>query len=149
MRILDTHLHLIYPERFSYPWLDDAPELKRRWSVEAYFAEAEGLGIEQAIHMEVDVAEPQMLAETEFVLGVHPRVIAAIANGRPEHEDFPAYLDNLHALGKVKSVRRLLQFQPPQLSQTPTFIENVRRLPAHDMNFDLCVKSHELEVARK
>jgi predicted TIM-barrel fold metal-dependent hydrolase len=149
MRILDTHLHLVYKDRFSYPWLGGEPKLNRQWTVEDYFAEAAPLGIEAAMHMEVDVAESDMLDETRFVLGVHPKVVAAIANGRPEDREFPAYLDKLEALGKVKAVRRLLQFQPPELSQQPLFIENIRRLPAHSLNFDICVKSHELEVARK
>ena len=150
MRILDTHLHLVYQDRFSYPWLAQVPRLDRQWIAEDYFAEAEGLGIEQAIHMEVDVAEADMLGETAFALEVNPRVVAAIANGRPEREDFPAHLDRLAALGgKVKGVRRLLQFQPPELSEQPLFIENVRRLTEHGVTFDICVKSHELEVARK
>jgi predicted TIM-barrel fold metal-dependent hydrolase len=150
MRILDTHLHLVYQDRFSYPWLGGAPKLDRQWTAEDYFAEADGLEVERAIHMEVDVAEGEMLAETEFVLGVHPRVVAAIANGRPERADFPDQLDRLAALGgKVKGVRRLLQFQPPELSEQPLFIENVKRLTGHHMTFDICVKSHELEVARK
>lgn len=149
MRIVDTHLHLVYQDRFSYPWLGGAPPLNRQWTAESYFAEAAQLGIEAAIHMEVDVAEPDMLAETEFMLEVHPKVVAAIANGRPESPDFPDYLDRLTALGNVKAVRRLLQFQPPELSEQPLFIENIRRLPAHGLAFDICVKSHELEVARR
>jgi predicted TIM-barrel fold metal-dependent hydrolase len=147
MRIVDTHLHLIYPETFSYPWLDNAPELKRPWTAESYWAEAEDLGIEAAIHMEVDVIEPEMVIESEFALNVHPRVVAAIANGRPESSDFPAYLEKLAALGSVKGVRRLLQFQPQELSQQPLFVENLKRLPAYGMTFDICVKSHELEIA--
>lgn len=146
MRILDTHLHLVYPDRLSYPWLSGAPEINRPWSVDSYFAEALPLGIEQALHMEVDVAEPHMLAETEFVLGL-PRIVGAIANGRPESPDFPAYLDQLAALGKVRGVRRLLQFQPAELSTTPLFRDNIRRLAAHGMCFDICVKSHELPFA--
>lgn len=149
MRIVDTHLHLIYPDTFSYPWLDGAPELKRPWTVENYWAEAEDLGIEAAIHMEVDVAEPEMITESEFALAVHGRVIGAIANGRPEHKDFPAYLEKLAALGGVKGVRRLLQFRPPELSQQPLFIENLKRLPGYGMTFDICVKSHELEIAER
>lgn len=150
MRILDTHLHLVYQDRFSYPWLEGAPKLNRQWTAEDYFAEADGLGIEHAIHMEVDVAEGDMLAETEFMLDVHPKVIAAIANGRPERADFADHLDRLVALGGgVKGIRRLLQFQPPELSEQPLFIENVNRLTEHGLTFDICVKSHELEVARK
>lgn len=146
MRIIDTHLHLVYPDRLSYPWLAGAPQINKPWPVEAYFSEALPLGIDTALHMEVDVAEPQMLKETEFVLSL-PRVVGAIANGRPERADFPQHLEKLVALGGVRGVRRLLQFQPPELSTTPLFRENVRRLAAHGMSFDICVKSHELTYA--
>ncbi len=146
IRILDTHLHLVYKDRLTYPWLADAPQLNRNWTVEDFFAEAVPLGLESALHMEVDVAEPQMAAETEFVLGL-PRIVGAIANGRPEHADFPAYLERMVALGRVKGIRRLLQFQPPGLSTEPHFIENVRRLATHGMTFDICVKSHELHYS--
>lgn len=149
MRIVDTHLHLVYPEHFSYPWLDGEPALKKPWSAESYWAEAEPLGIEAALHMEVDVAAAQMLDETRFMLDVHPRVIGAIASGRPENDDFAAHLEALTELGGVKGIRRLLQNQPPELAEQPVFIENVRRLPAHGMTFDLCVKSHELAAAEK
>ena len=146
MRILDTHLHLVYPERFSYPWLSGAPEINRPWSVENYWREATPLGIEAALHMEVDVAEPDIEAESAFVLGL-PGIVGAIANGRPEHEDFEQHLERMAALGGVKGIRRLLQHQPPELSTTPTFIDNVRRLARYGMSFDICVKSHELPYA--
>ena len=147
MRIVDTHLHLVYPEKFAYPWLASVPQLNKPWSVESYFAEAEGLGIEAAIHMEVDVAEAHIVGESEFVLGAHPKVIGAIASGRPEHAGFEAHLERLKALGKVVGIRRLLQGQPAELSQTQTFIDNIRRLPHYGMSFDICVKSHELMLA--
>lgn len=149
MRILDTHLHLIYPERFDYPWLAGGHPLLKQWSAEAYFAEAEGLGVERALHMEVDVAVPEIEAETAFMLQVHPRVIGAIANCRPESADFPAQVERLLALGKVHGLRRLLQFQPPELSEQPLFRDNLRRLPGYGLVFDICVKSHELEIAEK
>ena len=44
MRILDTHLHLVYQDRFSYPWLANAGPLNKQWDAESYFAEAEKLG---------------------------------------------------------------------------------------------------------
>src|SRR4051794_33438569 len=95
MRIIDTHLHLIYPDKFSYPWLDRTPALRRLYTAESYFAEAAGLGIEAALHMEVDVAESDIEAETRFVTALHPKVIGAIAAGRPESPGFPAQLDIL------------------------------------------------------
>ena len=60
MRILDTHLHLVHLNGFHYPWLDGAPALKRDWTPADYFAEAVPLGIEAALHMEVDVAAEKL-----------------------------------------------------------------------------------------
>lgn len=149
MRIIDTHLHLIYPDRLAYPWLAGAPEINRPWSVESYWAEAAPLGIEAALHMEVDVPETQMLDETRQMLAIEPRVIGAIANGRPEHADFAQYLETLAGLEGVRGIRRLLQGQPAELSAQPLFVENVGRLVRYGWTFDLCVKSHELARAER
>jgi predicted TIM-barrel fold metal-dependent hydrolase len=146
MRILDTHLHLIYPDRFSYPWLKSAPEINRAWHAEDYWAEAVPLGVESALHMEVDVTEPEIAAESAFVLGID-RVAGAIASGRPERSGFEQHLEAMQALGRVKGIRRLIQGQPAEMSQTQTFIDNVRLLPRYGMTFDICCKSHELMLA--
>jgi len=148
MPIIDTHLHLIYPEKFAYPWLDGAPALKRLFSAESYFAEASGLGIEAALHMEVDVAESDIEAETRFVTAVHPKVIGAIAAGRPESARFAAQLDTLAAIEGVKGIRRVLHQAPDELSQTPLFAENIRRLASRHLNFDLCVRADQLGIGQ-
>jgi predicted TIM-barrel fold metal-dependent hydrolase len=148
MRIVDTHLHLIYLDKFSYPWLGSVPPLHRQWDVETYFAEAAGLGIEAALHMEVDVLERQAEDETRFVLGIEPRVIGAIAQARPEHIDFPKHIERLAAMDGVRGIRRLLQSDPDELSEDEFFRENVRRLAGHGLTFDLCVQSKQLPVAR-
>jgi predicted TIM-barrel fold metal-dependent hydrolase len=148
MRILDTHLHLIHKDKFTYPWLSDVPALDRQWTAESYFAEAEGIGIEAALHMEVDVLERQAEDETRFVLdGVHPRIIGAIAAVRPEHLDFPRHLERLAAMPGVKGVRRVLHTQPDELSQSAFFADNLRRLPEYDLTFDLCVLPTQLNIA--
>lgn len=148
MRIVDTHLHLVHLDRFAYPWLADAGPLNRQWPAEGYFAEAEALGIEAALHMEVDVAEPDMEAETRFAVGVHPRVVGAIAACRPESSDFSACLDRIAAIGGVKGLRRVLHTSPDELSQSPLFVENLRRLATKNLPFDLCVLSKQLPVGR-
>src|SRR5882724_5499316 len=121
MRIVDTHLHLIYLDKFSYPWLSQVPVLDRQWDAPSYFAEAEKLGIEAALHMEVDVLEQEIEDETRFVLGVDPRVVGAISNARPEHIDFPAHLERIAAEPRVKGIRRLLQSDPDELSAGDVF----------------------------
>ena len=59
MRIIDTHLHLVYLDKFRYPWLDAEPPLNRQWDWPSYWAEASALGIDTAIHMEVDALQQQ------------------------------------------------------------------------------------------
>ncbi len=145
MRIIDTHLHLIYQDRFEYKWLAGEPSINRDWPVEAYWAEAEPLGIEAALHMEVDVSEPQIVDESRFVLGLD-RIVGAIANARPEYADFERQLEALTALGGVKGIRRLIQGQPAEMSQTDTFRANLRLLPQYGLTFDICAKSHELPI---
>ncbi len=147
MRILDTHLHLIYPDRFSYPWLGKNPAINKGWSVEDYFAEALPLGIESALHMEVDVAEGDMLAETEYVLGL-PRIVGAIAACRPEHPRFAEHLERLKEHPGVRGVRRILHEVPDDLSQSNLFVENIRRLPEYGWSFDLCVRDDQLPIGQ-
>ena len=56
--LFDTHLHLIDRKRLSYPWLANVPALDRDATLADYTADAARLGITAALHMEVDVAEP-------------------------------------------------------------------------------------------
>jgi predicted TIM-barrel fold metal-dependent hydrolase len=143
MRILDTHLHLVYPDRFTYPWLSGAPAINRPWTVDSYFAEAVPLGIDSALHMEVDVAETDIVPESAFVATL-PRIAGAIAACRPESIGFAAQLDDLTAIPGVKGLRRILHESPNELSQTDLFAENLRRLPAKGLTFDLCVRADQI-----
>jgi predicted TIM-barrel fold metal-dependent hydrolase len=143
MRILDTHLHLVYPDRFDYPWLSSAPAINKPWPAEAYFAEAVPLGVEAALHMEVDVAEADIVPESAFVTTL-PRIAGAIAACRPESSGFATQLDALSAIPGVKGLRRILHTSPNDLSQSDLFVENLRRLPAKNLTFDLCVRADQL-----
>ncbi|TPW27492.1 amidohydrolase [Martelella alba] len=147
MRIIDTHLHLVEKDRFSYPWLTGAPALDRTFSAVDYFAEAEQYGIEAALHMEVDVAEADMAAETRFMLSAHRKIAGAIAACRPEDLDFPAYLEEMAAVSGVKGFRRVLHVVPDEISQAPLFAENLNRLAPLGLTFDLCVSARQLPLA--
>ena len=150
MRIIDTHLHLIYLDKFTYDWLDrEPPQLKQQWNAASYFAEAETLGIEAALHMEVDVAEHQIDDENAFVLSVDPRVVGAISNARPENADFPAHLERLAAEPRIRGIRRLLQSAPDDLSRGPLFRDNLKRLAPLGLTFDICIRPWQLGVARE
>ena len=145
--IIDTHLHLIYQDRLRYPWLASTPKLNRDFPLEEYLAEARGLGIEAALHMEVDVATADQEAETAFVTGLGAPIIAAVASCRPESTDFPAALDRLAVNPHVRGLRRILHQSPDELGLAPLFAENLRRLAEHDLSFDLCVQARQLPIA--
>ena len=145
--IIDTHLHLIYQDRLRYPWLASTPKIDRDFPLQEYLGEARALGIEAALHMEVDVAAEDQEAETAFVTGLGPPVIGAIASCRPESAAFPAALDRLAVNPHVRGLRRILHQSPDELGQAPLFAENLRRLAEHDLSFDLCVQGRQLPIA--
>lgn len=149
--IIDTHLHVIDKTALRYPWLENTPPLDRDFSYATYAAEARRLGIEAAFHMEVDVAEGDMEAETENVASLanppDSLIVGAIASCRPENEEFPAYLERQKANPLIRGFRRVLHVMPDGLSEQPLFRENVRRLSGTGFTFDLCVLPRQLPKA--
>jgi predicted TIM-barrel fold metal-dependent hydrolase len=145
--IIDTHLHLIYKDRLRYPWLADVPALNKDFHLQDYRAQADALGIEAALHMEVDVAEEDQAAETAFVTSLGAPVIGAIAASRPEAAGFAKTLEALSANPQVRGLRRILHTSADELGQRAVFAENLRRLAAYDLSFDLCVLARQLPIA--
>jgi predicted TIM-barrel fold metal-dependent hydrolase len=149
--IIDTHLHLVYRQRLSYPWLAGVPPLNADFTYETYAREARRLGIAAALHMEVDVAEADIEAETAMVeeLAKAPGslLVGAIAACRPESPGFPAYLERIRTNPFVRGFRRVLHVVPDELSEEALFRENIRRLGGTGLNFDLCVLPHQIEKA--
>ena len=149
--ILDTHLHLIDRSVLSYPWLADVPTLNHDFLLERYQTEAFRCGIESALHMEVDVAENQIEAESEQVkrLAARPKspLIGAISSCRPERTDFPVFLERQLANSLVKGFRRVLHVVPDDVSLTLLFRANVARLSGTGHPFDLCVRPDQIDTA--
>lgn len=149
--IFDTHLHLLDRKRLSYPWLTDAPALNRDWSYEDYSATAQRIGITDALHMEVDVAEADIDAETAFVAELMQRpgsiLRGAVSNARPEAECFAAWLERVDR-DVVKGVRRVLHVVPDEVSQAPLFRANIARLGAAGLPFDIVMLARQLPLAR-
>ena len=85
--LFDTHVHLIERERLSYPWLSNVPALNADASYADYQRNCRQLGIEQSLHMEVDVAEQDMENESLFIKELmdlpDSQLVGAIAACRP------------------------------------------------------------------
>ena len=150
--IIDTHLHLIYRDRLSYPWLKNEPALDADFTYERYSREAQRLGIFSVLHMEVDVAPGDIAAETEMVEGLsrEPGSLLAgvIASCRPEDPGFAAYLEAQQANPFVKGFRRVLHVVPDDVSEGALFRENIKRLSGTGLTFDLCMFPHQIEKAK-
>lgn len=148
--IFDTHLHLIDRGRLRYPWLSALPPLDRDWDFDSYCATAARLGITDVLHMEVDVAEDDIDAETVWIAELMARpgspLRGAISAARPEAAGFAAWLDRVDRK-VVRGVRRVLHVVPDEVSQAPLFRENLRRLGAAGLPFDICMLQRQLPLA--
>lgn len=147
--ILDTHQHLISPELMPYSWTNGVPQLENRaFGHEDYLHQIEGTGITGTIFMET--TPDVWRAEAPFVYGLAARedslIRGVIANCRPEDEGFEAYLDEIEN-PKLVGLRRIGHVEPDELSQSPRFIENVRRLGRANLTFDLCFAARQLPLA--
>lgn len=149
--LFDTHLHLIYRERLSYPWLADVPALNRDACYPEYHRVAGQMGIGGALHMEVDVAEADLEAESALVaelMGEPGSLLrGAIASCRPESDGFGAFLERQRESSHVCGFRRVLHVVPDELSRSRRFRDNVKRLSGTGLTFDLCVLARQLPLA--
>ena len=149
--IVDTHLHIIDRSALRYPWLAGVPALDRDFSYEDYALQARRAGIGSVLHMEVDVDAADIDAETVYVSGLAAQsaslLAGAIAACRPEEEGFAAALDRARRDTFVKGFRRVLHVMPDELSESPLFRENLKRLSGTGLTFDLCVLPRQLPRA--
>jgi predicted TIM-barrel fold metal-dependent hydrolase len=148
--LLDTHQHLIWPDRLSYAWTAGAPALAgRAFTLENYRALTDGLGVAGSIFMEVDAGD--YVAEAELVAELARRpgsgILGLIASCRPETDaGFGAWLDRGPELGVV-GYRRILHEVPDEVSRTETFRANLRRIGARGLPFDMVFLARQLRIA--
>ena len=150
MKKIDTHLHLFYPERFTYSWTADFPELQQPFHLEDYRAASADCGVEGALFMEVDVDTADTRRETDFFsdMAGDPSngILGIVASGRPEESGFEAHLDSIRSPA-LKGLRRVLHTQPDDLSQSSRFRSNLATLAGKGLTFDLCVTQKQLTIA--
>lgn len=148
--IFDTHLHLIDRSRLRYPWLAGVPTLDRDWDFDSYATTAARVGITSVLHMEVDVAETDIDAETAWIAELMARpgslLRGAISAARPESDGFEAWLDRIDRR-VVRGVRRVLHVVPDAVSQEDRFRRNLRKLGQLGLPFDICMLQRQLSLA--
>lgn len=148
---IDTHQHLLYPERFRYDWTAGLPALAGLpFRVEEYRAATAHSPVAESIFMEVDVPFNEAAAEAAFfceLAGDRANGISGIiAACRPEEGDITGWLEKT-AHPRLVGYRRVLHTQPDELSTTPGFRENVARIGQAGLTYDLCVLPHQHPIA--
>ena len=146
--MIDTHIHILEPERFTYGWTKDFPALSGRFDLSDYEKASADTGIQAGVFMEVDCEESADEARYFCSLAEQPSSLiqAVVAAARPESPDFER---NLEAIShpRLTGIRRVLHTQPDELSQSSLLRENVSRLGALGLSFDLCVLQRQLPLA--
>lgn len=150
MNKIDTHLHVMLPDKFSYPWTAHVQPLQGRFGLDDYQRSGTSIDITGALFMEVDVSLNEAAAEANYFCGLaaepNSGIIGVIASGRPEHDSFEAHLDRIEH-PKLKGVRRVLHVAPDEVSKDSLFRKNVTLLGKRGLTFDLCVRQDQLAVA--
>ena len=149
--IVDTHQHLWNLKIIQPPWLKPGGELTRDFVTKDYLEATAGLKFTKAVYMEVAVADDQLVAEAEHVIGLcaspdHP-TCAAVIGGRPATRGFKAYLDRFHESPYVKGVRHIMR--QPSMLDAEGLIPGLRLLGDRELCFDLCVDPNMLAASAR
>lgn len=156
MDLIDTHVHLLHPERFTYAWCAGKPALQRRFSIEDY-REAVGrvrshVKVSALMFMEADVPAAEQMDQTEWSAQLanrdrgEPPLYAIVAGAAPELPGFAAQLDRIASEARVRGLRRVLHTQPDAVLESPVLVESLRLLAARELTFDLCVRPRQLAL---
>jgi len=154
MDLFDTHVHLLHPEEFTYEGWEGTSILQKPRKLEDYRRVA-GSGpasvrVQSILFVEADVPAAQRAKEADFFGRIadhdrgNPALMAIIAGALPESAEFPEQLGEIVKDARVRGLRRVLSAQPSEMLQSELFAENLRRLPAVNLSFDLCVRPHQL-----
>ena len=163
--IVDAHLHLLDPERFTYAWLEDpacAP-LRSGYLPADWLRDIGDRDVRAAVHVQAEVdhaidpvAETAWLAELAASHGdaLPPMVYVAYADLRaPDLDDM---LARHRETGPVRGIRQEAWFDPasrradiPQTNMLsdPAWRSGLARLSQHELSFDLLVWPHQLVQA--
>ncbi len=149
MDLIDTHLHLIWRDRFGYAWTDGIPPLATGDFALADARALYGGRVQGTLFMEVGVDDSDYQAEARHVatLVKDGSLMGQIASCRPETDaGFADWIAECQGLGVV-GYRRILHVVPDDMSQTDTFRANIRRIGAQGRPFDICMLARQLPLA--
>lgn len=156
--IVDSHVHLLDPRLFRYPWLAALSALDRAFLPADFTAARATSGVKKFVFVECGCETTKSLAEVDWVSSLakdEPRLQGIVAHAPLESgQAVRVNLEKLSARPLVKGVRRNLQGeQNPEFCQNPEFVNGIRLLANFGFTFDLCLRHEQLrnatELARR
>jgi L-fuconolactonase len=149
--VIDAHVHFWNPARFPIPWLADVAQLNRRFELQEYERETQGVPVTGMVYIEVGVAPSYALLEAQHIAAIgerDPRLLGIVAAAPLEVGDqVRPYLDELRAISPLmKGVRRNIQDEEATFSVRPAFVKGVQHLAAYGFSCDLCIRHTQLHA---
>jgi L-fuconolactonase len=145
-QVVDSHLHLIDPDRLDYPWIGTGDELDTSWDAQRFAAEA--LRVTAAIGVEAGVAPGHAGGEVSWVrsqAAAHPWIRGMVAQLPVEQPGaLAAGLSQFRGDDLIAGVRRNLQDEPAGCLSDASLRDGIRRLGQAGLPFDACVRSWQL-----
>lgn len=145
--LLDTHVHLMEPDRLRYPWLAATPVLNRRHGLAEYAAARGKVAIEGFIVVEADAADGAQELDYLLEQARHEPLLKAIVAHLPLEQgaSLKQRLQVLSGNPLVRGLRRLLQDEPqPGFCLQPDFVAGCRAAGEAGLIVDLCIRHHQL-----
>ncbi len=148
MDLIDTHLHLIWRDRFGYSWTQGTPLAEGDFTLDTARA-LYGGRVQGSIFMEVGVDDADYKAEARHVASLvkSGQLLGQIASCRPESD--PAFSDWIAEgadLGVV-GFRRILHVVPDDVSLSTQFRDNIRAIGRAGKPFDMNFLARTLPIA--
>lgn len=150
LSVVDSHLHILDPDRIIYPWLERRRDLKKPYSLEDYRGAIGDAPVKRIVLIEAAARDEDALSEAHFMseAAADPLAGAIVAQARLERgravED---ELAMLAAIPRVTGIRRVVRApfrSDPSFCVRPLFIDGVRSLARYDLSFDIACASGDL-----
>lgn len=150
-RVIDSHVHFWDPAKHDHDWLDEAPDLNRRF-LPGDLAEVTHLP-SGVVFVEADRRSDQALDEVEWAISLArsgPPIVGIVAHAPLEYGNRVAALVRiLSERALVVGVRRLLQEEPLSFISDPGLLEGHRILGEHGLTSDICIRAEQMPAVTK
>ncbi|MFP3556697.1 amidohydrolase family protein [Paraburkholderia sp. SIMBA_049] len=162
--IIDSHIHLLDRQRFSYAWSVDKSwtkslaKLERNWNADDFAERAKPYQIEGFVFVEGDAELAHYRAEArwaEQLASTDDRIKGCVVSLPLERgPSIENELAEIASLPHVRGVRRLIQNMPDLavILENP-FLDALRLLPKYNLLFDICIFHHQfsrtIEMVRR